>query len=236
MRKQTKNRRKNSVTDMLIKLLKTDTLLNLDQNILAVICVLLILSLILFFLSAKRFIRGKPVTASLQGLSGLSLGLSGLLSLSITANLYSYDRLTHEQAVATLTFQQIGEQQFQLEITYESKAETESYLIRGDEWQMDARIIKWHGWAQLLGLNVQYRLERISGRYSNIDEELTKQRSVYALSDKDEIDYWALMKEYKKWLPWVDAYYGSATYLPMENNTRYSVSLTQSGLIARPVN
>lgn len=232
MRKQAEN----SVTGMLIKLFNTDTLLNLDQRILAVICILLILSLILFFLSAKRFMRGKTVTASLQGLSGLSLGLSGLLSLSITVNLYSYDRLTHEQAVATLTFQQIEEQQFQLEITYENTTEKESYLLHGDEWQMDARIIKWHGWAQLLGLNAQYRLERISGRYSNIDEELTKQRSVYALNDRDEIDYWTLMKEYKKWLPWVDAYYGSATYLPMENNTSYSVSLTQSGLIARPVN
>jgi len=221
---------------MLVKLFNTDTLFNLDQSILAAICVLLVLSLILFFLSAKRFIRGKPVTASLQGLSGLSLGLSGLLSLSITANLYSYDRLTHEQAVAKLTFHQVGEQQFQLEITYENKVEKESYLLRGDEWQMDARIIKWHGWAQLLGLNTQYRLERISGSYSNIDEELTKKRSVYALSNRDEIDYWALMKEYKKWLPWVDAYYGSATYLLMEDNASYSVSLTQSGLIARPVN
>ncbi|MGB1799399.1 MAG: cation/multidrug efflux pump [Gammaproteobacteria bacterium] len=221
---------------MLIELLNIETFLNLDQSILAVICVLFIFSLILFFLSAKRFMRGKPVTASLQGLSGLSLGLSGLLSLSITANLYSYDRLTHEQAVATLTFQQIEEQQFQLEITYANTAEKKSYLLRGDEWQMDARIIKWHGWAQLLGLNAQYRLERISGRYSDIDEELTKQRSVYALSGQDEIDYWALIKDYEQWLPWVDAYYGSATYLPMKNNASYSVSLTQSGLIARPVN
>ena len=221
---------------MLVELFNTDTLLNLDQSILTVICVLLLLSLILFFLSAKRFMRGKPVTGSLQGLSGLSLGLSGLFGLSITANLYSYDRLTHEQAIALLTFQQIEEQQFQVEMTYENSAEKESYLLHGDEWQMDARIIKWHGWAQLLGLNAQYRLERISGRYSDIDEELKKQRSVYALSDKDEIDYWALIKNYEKWLPWVDAYYGSATYLPMENNATYSVFLTQSGLIARPIN
>ena len=221
---------------MLNGLFNTEVLLELDQGVLAVICALFVLSLILFVLSAKRFMRGKPVTASFQGLSGLSLGLTGLLSLSITANLYSYDRLTHEQAVATLRFQQIGEQQFQLDITYENATETDSFLLHGDEWQMDARIIKWHGWAQLLGLNAQYRLERISGRYTDIDEELTKQRSAFALSEKDDIDYWALIKDYEKWLPWVDAYYGSATYLPMENNATYTVSLTQSGLIARPVN
>lgn len=177
--------------------------------------------------------QGKPVMASFQGLSGLSLGLSGLLGLSISVNLYSYDRLTHEQTVATLKFMEIGEQQFQLDITYENTAEKDSFLIHGDEWQLDARIIKWHGWAQLLGLNAQYRLERISGRYIDLEEELSKQRSVYALNDKDEIDYWALIKDHEKWLPWIDAYYGSATYLPMKNNALYTVSVSQTGLIAR---
>lgn len=221
---------------MLEKLFNIEILLNLNQGILAVVCVLLLFSLILFILSAKRFLRGKPITASFQGLSGLSLALSGLLTLSIGSNLYSYDRLTHEQAVATLKFSQIEKQQFELEIAYKNTNKTDIFLLRGDEWQIDARLIKWHGWAQLLGLDAQYRLERISGRYADINEELTKQRTVYALSEKDEIDYWALIKKYEKWLPWIDAYYGSATYLPMKNNAKYTVFLTQSGLIARPLN
>ncbi len=220
---------------MLKELFNTETIVNLDQSILAFIGCLLIVSLILFFLSARRFMRGKPVTASFQGLSGLSLGLSGLLSLSITANLYSYDRLTHEQTIATLKISQLDEQQFQLEVSYNDNSQADTFVVYGDEWQMDARIIKWYGWAQLLGLNAQYRLERISGRYSDIDEEISKQRSVYALSEKNEIDYWALIKEYQNYLPWVDAYYGSATYMPMKNNAIYTVSLTQSGLISRAV-
>ena len=88
-------------------LFNTEVLLNLDQGILAVIGVLLLFSLILFSLSIKRFMQGRPVIASFQGLSGLSLGLSGLLSLSIGVNLYSYERLTHEQPVAILKFMQI---------------------------------------------------------------------------------------------------------------------------------
>ena len=104
-----------------------------------------------------------------------------------------------------------------------------------DEWQIDARIIKWHGWVQLLGLNAQYRLERISGRYTDIEEEQLRTRTVYSLGSKDEIDYWKLINGYKEWLPWVDAYYGSATYLPMTDNATYEISLTQTGLIARPL-
>lgn len=220
---------------MLNELFNLKTMLNLDYRILGLISTLLLLSLIFFILASKRFLRGKLLTASIQGLSGISLFLTGLLFLSIAVNLYSYGRLTHEQTIAKLKFNQLKEQQFQVEIVYQNENKTDVFLINGDEWQMDARIIKWHGWAQLLGLNAQYRLERISGRYSDIGEELEKPRTAHALGTKDKIDYWKLINDYKKYLPWIDAYYGSATYLPMTDNASYSVSLTQSGLIARPL-
>jgi hypothetical protein len=221
---------------MLNELFNLETILNLDQRILGVISALLLLSLVLFIMASKRFLRRKLLTASMQGLSALSFLLAGLLLLSIAINLYSYDRLTHEQTVAELKFTQLDNQNFNVEITYPDKQNKGIFQLHGDEWQMDARIIKWHGWAQLLGLNAQYRLERISGRYSNIDEELSKPRSAHALGTKDEIDYWKLINTYKKWLSLVDAYYGSATYLPMSDNASYQVYLTQSGLIARSLN
>ncbi len=220
---------------MLSELFKPENALNLDYRILSVIAILLFLSLIFFILASRRFLRGKSLTASIQILSALSLCLAGLLSLSIAINLVSYDRLTFEQAIAELRFKQLEEQRFQADILYPNDNKVETYIINGDEWQIDARIIKWQGWAQILGLNAQYRLERISGRYSDIEEEREKSRTVYALTDKDEVDYWKLINDYKKWLPWIDTYYGSAAYLPMLNNASYSISLTQTGLIARPL-
>ncbi|MBL1142670.1 MAG: cation/multidrug efflux pump [Proteobacteria bacterium] len=220
---------------MLNELFNLENTLNLDYRILVIISALLLLSVILFILASKHFLRGKPLTASFQGLSGLSLMLAGLLFLSIAINLFSYDRLTYEQSIAELKFNQLDDQQFEVEITYKNQDEADIFLINGDEWQMDARIIKWKGWTQLLGLNAQYRLERIGGRYSDIEEELAKPRTAHALGAKDEVDYWKLINDYKKWLPWVDAYYGSATYLPMSDKAAYLVSLTQSGLIARPL-
>jgi hypothetical protein len=218
------------------ELFNLETIVNLDERISLIVSVLLLLSLILFILASKRFFRGKLLSASIQGLSSLSLFLAGLLFLSIAINLYSYDRLTYEETIAELTFSQITEQQFQVEIIYQNKITPDHFLIKGDEWQIDARIIKWHGWAQLLGLNAQYRLERISGRYSDIEEEQEKPRTVYSLVSKDEIDYWKLFNDYKDWLPWIDAYYGSATYLPMFDNASYLLMLTQTGLLARPLN
>jgi hypothetical protein len=220
---------------MLNELFNPENTLNLDYRILCAIAAILVLSTTFFVLGMRRFLRGNILSASIQSLSALSLCLAGLLFLSIAINLYSYQRLTFEQDILKLTFKQLGEQQFQATISYQDKDKSDSFLINGDEWQIDARVIKWRGWAQILRLDAQYRLERISGRYSDIEDEQLKSRTVYALGPKDEIDYWKLINEYKKWLPWVDAYYGSATYLPMTDSASYLVSLTQSGLIARPL-
>ncbi len=220
---------------MLSELIDPENILSLDYRILLSVGTLLFISLMLITLGIRCFFRGKLMTGSIQSLSGAALCLAGLLSLSIALNLYSYDRLTFEQTIAVLRFKQLDKQQFQANISYQNTDQSDSYLINGDEWQIDARVIKWHGWAQLLGLNAQYRLERISGRYSDIEEEREKTRSVYSLSPKDDIDYWKLINDYKKCLPWIDAYYGSATYLPMSDNASYSLSLTQTGLIARPL-
>jgi len=37
-------------------------------------------------------------------------------------------------------------------------------------------------------------------------------------------------------MPGVDAHYGTATYLPMAHGAIFEVTMTRTGLIARPVN
>jgi hypothetical protein len=45
-----------------------------------------------------------------------------------------------------------------------------------------------------------------------------------------------MAKKYKRWVPWVDALYGSATYMPMVDGASYTVSFSLTGLLARPSN
>jgi len=107
---------------------------------------------------------------------------------------------------------------------------------QGDEWQLDARIIKWKPPVYFAGLDSLYRLERISGRYRDVEEEKTENRTVYSLSENRGLDIWSITKNHPSWVPWVDAYYGSATYLPMNDGARFKITLSQTGLLARPVN
>ena len=64
------------------------------------------------------------------------------------------------------------------------------FVLSGDEWQLDARVLKWKGWANLFGLDAQYRLERVSGRYRDIEQERTGERTVYALAENPGLDLW----------------------------------------------
>ena len=111
-----------------------------------------------------------------------------------------------------------------------------NFEIRGSEWQVDARIIKWHGLANLLGLDTHFRLERLSGRYADVERETTQPRTVYALTDNPGLDMWHIASNLPDWLAVVDAQYGNAAYLPIAEGASYRISVSRSGLVARPLN
>ncbi len=186
-------------------------------------------------LAIARLGKRRPMAALRSGCAGcISLALGGAL-VAIGLNLYTYSRLTYEQPVAQLSFEQFAPQQFRARLE-KSDGEARVYALAGDLWQLDARVLKWHAPANLLGLDAQYRLDRLSGRYENIADENSRQRSAHDLGIQRGLDVWRITHRFQNWIPLVDARYGSATYLPMADGARYSVSLTQSGLIARPAN
>ena len=164
----------------------------------------------------------------------LCLALAGLVG-AVALNLLSYHRLTYEQPVATLAFSRMAPEQYQVLLrTPDRRARL--FTLNGDEWQLDARVLKWHGLANILGLDAQYRLERISGRYREVDRARREAPSLYSLAEPQGLDLWSFTQEHPSWVPWVDAVYGSATYMPMAHDARFEVRMTQSGLIARPAN
>ncbi|OGP88297.1 MAG: hypothetical protein A2156_07690 [Deltaproteobacteria bacterium RBG_16_48_10] len=198
------------------------------------IIVFAVLGVILFLLGIQRVWRRRVMTGSLEGLVGLLLLAIAALVVAISINLYTYDRLTHESPVAEVRFQGIEPQHFWADVMI--KNNTKTLDLRGDEWQIDARVLKWHGTAVLIGFDTLYRLDRLSGRYWDLSKEKTGPRTVYSLSEEPGLDLWMIAKRYARWIPWVDAVYGSATYMPMVDGAHYTVSVSSSGLLARPAN
>ncbi len=201
----------------------------------ALIAVLGLAGLLMFIAAVRRFRRRRVVGGLFSGVTSLALFLLAASALLMGANLRTYQRLSAEQPAGELQISRTGAHQFNCVLTYPT-GERADFSLSGDEWQIDARILKWQAIANLVGFDAAYRLERISGRYSNIEDERNLPRTVYPLNPPNRVDLWNLVHRYHAWVPWFDALYGSATYLPLGDGALYEIKVSQSGLIARPLN
>ena len=196
-----------------------------------------ILTGLICVLIALRHLRHRHLLRSgIYSLSGICLIFGSALFLLLAFNIHTYHRLTFEKPIAVLSTMQLGPQQYRVTVKELPDNKVTNYFLKGDEWQLDARILRWDPPLQLLGLNTLYRLERLSGRYHRINDELNRPRTVYPLSNEQGLDIWTLAQEYQQWLRWIDAFYGNAAYLPMHDGARYIIAINQYGLIARPDN
>ena len=208
--------------------------LPLEVNIVAVLMVFT--GILLLILSFSRLSQNRLISASIYGVLSPGLVLMAIVLIACSMNLYTYKRLGHEQDVAEIIFRQISPKNYSATLYFDNNRQGTEYVIAGDEWQLDARIIKWQSPVYLIGLDPLYRFERISGRYSDIETEKTGRRTVYSLTENQGLDIWSIAKKHPSWIPWIDAYYGSATYLPMNDGARFKITLSQTGLLARPIN
>ncbi len=193
----------------------------------------LFILLLFFFYRTLKMMKRKRIWASCRNSTYLLMTLF-ILAIAglIGANVLTYHRLTHETHIASLYADRVDSQHYQVDMLLLANCHKSSFLLQGDEWQVDARIIKWHGWANLLGLDAAFQLDRIAGRYSDIEKQRTYLPTVFALEERQDFDLWALKKKYQ-WLPWLDAKYGQSVFLRMKHKQYYQIYMTQSGLIAR---
>ena len=190
-----------------------------------------------FLLRTFHCLRHRKIVRA--GGAGLSCCASGALCAAaavLALSLYGYGRLVDEQTISRIEFRQIGSGEYEARLMIDGERDR-LFVLRGDEWQMDAKIITWEPPMTILGLDPLYQLDRLSGRYASVDDELTAVRTVHSLApDLPPIDAWQAARRFPRLAPGVDAFYGTATFVPMADGARYEVSLSRDALIARPVN
>ena len=143
-----------------------------------------------------------------------------------------YHWLVEDVPAATLALTQLGTQHYRATLQVPGEP-ARDFDLRGDEWQLDARIVRWTLPGQLAGLPPVYRFERLSGRYGDPKQELAAQRTVHDL--RRDWDFWEFRQRWLASLPVADARWGSAAFLPMLDGARYQVYLSpRGGLVAKP--
>ena len=157
-----------------------------------------------------------------------------LNALTLGAGILTYHRLSDEAMVAQLRFEKLADQYYRAHlVSLDVPGVGHTYELRGDQWQLDAQFMKVKPWANVIGVDAMYRLDRLQGRYLDIAQQNTQPPLAYDLSPHRGNWLSRFMGSWD-WLVLVaDAEYGSATYATIETDKLYSVFRTQSGLITR---
>ncbi len=169
----------------------------------------------------------------MRRVSLLLLAAFATLGALLGLDMYTYARLTNELPVARLSFQPVAPQQYRVELRSGDFCDTQTFLLYGDEWRIDAHFLKWKPWANLLGLDARYRLDRLSGRYRDVRQENENPHIAWALSDPPLLESVIADGGWLAGLSPLDTVFGNSVYQGIEPGYEYTVYRAQSGLLVR---
>ncbi len=202
---------------------------------------LFLLALLFAGLSLFSFVAG--VTAIKRkklsgGFSGLLLGLLflclGALLGTLTVSTLGYRGMIHEETAAVVKLEPAGPHSFTAQFRFADGREA-SFRLEGDELYVDAHILKWKAIANFFGLHTAYELDRVGGRYSRLEDEKSKPRTIYSLGQEKPWNLFDLRRRYSFLKPLLDAEYGSATFIAAKKKMEVEVQVSTTGLLIRPV-
>jgi len=189
------------------------------------------LSIVLLIVSARRL-------AATDMLVSLILAICALFTLygSVAIQAYSAGRdirvaHIHASRIANAATPTLS---VELVLYDQSGAITsdKAYLVQGDEWMVQADIVKVSGALTIVGLHSGYKLTRLEGRFDDPNQERNARHSVVTLNGGDD-SFFSWTRTLSPILaPFIDAEYGSATFNGAGN---FNIYVSQTGLWAKGV-
>ena len=191
------------------------------------------LSLVAFIATILALRKRKFLGGTIGLLIGLLFLLLGALFATITVGLKGYRAMVREEIAAVVKIQPKGFQEFNAHFRL-ADGEEINFLIAGDEIYVDAHILKWKPIVNFLGLHTAYELDRVAGRYTRLEDEQFKPRTVFHLSQEKPVNLFRLRQKYALLKPLLDAEYGSGTFVAADKEREFAIRVSTSGLLIRP--
>ena len=161
----------------------------------------------------------------------LMISVSALFG-TISIAIQGYRALTKEEIAAIVKVEPTGEQMFTARFSMPDGSEKE-FSLAGDQFYVDAHILKWKPIANIFGLHTSYELDRVAGRYAMLSDETTKVHTVYSLSKDSPLNMFDLRRRFAIFNPLLDAEYGSATFINSNSTEEFKVMVSTTGLLIR---
>ena len=180
-------------------------------------------------------IQARISSFTLRTALGLLLLAVGGLAGMIAFGIQGYQTLTREVVAARISVSPVAPQRFTATFRYPD-GRIENFVIAGDEIYVDAHILKWQPLANFFGLHTAYELSRIGGRYRDIEQERTAERTLISLSLDKPVNIFDLRQRHTLLAPLLDAKYGSATFVPVIQPAELELRVSTTGLLIRELN
>lgn len=209
---------------------------SVDAVLIAVAILLAVASLAFLVTSLwavrKRTVLSFPTLGSFAGalLFFAFAALFGTLAMATQG----YRALTREEVAAVVQIEPVGNEHFRAHFVFPD-GEKSTFNLAGNEFYVDAHILKWKPIANFFGLHTSYDLDRVAGRYTSLRDEQTKIRTVFSLSRNRPFDIFQLRKAYPFFDPLLDVEYGSATFSSARQPATFEVRVSTTGLLLREV-
>jgi hypothetical protein len=204
----------------------------MDNIIIAASIVFAILGVLFFVVFYSALRKRKLIKGIINLLLSLLMLITAILFGVINIATIGYKALTMEEEAAVVELRSISSQVFVAKFIYPDNR-TSEFILKGDELYVDAHILKWKPVVNFLGLHTTYELNRVAGRYVDITEETSKERTVYSLSRNMFINMFSLREKFEFLSPLLDAEYGSATFVNVKKNSKIRILVSTSGLLIR---
>ena len=191
-----------------------------------------VLGVILVVAAIVAFVQLRLPESGYRMVAGLLLLALGTLAGTISVGMMGYRALTREEVAARIVVKPAGAQRFLATFRFADGREA-TYDLAGDEIYVDAHILKWNAYANMIGLHTAYELDRVAGRYRAIKDEREAMRTVHALARDKPVDLYALRRRHAFLAPAFDAEYGSATFVPVTRPAELELRVSTTGLLMR---
>ena len=204
-----------------------------------------VIGLMLSFAGIGRLMKLRLAAGAMRFLFGIGfLGAAGIGTF-VGLNLQTYERLTYERVVATVSFDQAPNSEDTYSVTLALPDDEVRIIdeITGDQFSLGAQVITYKPMAQMLGYDSVYRLDFLEGRYARryTSDGVSQATSTgIQLYENPGLDVYSLAQDqgsrFGIGTSHKDASFGSAVYAPMGDGLKYEVSITQTALVLRPAN
>lgn len=185
--------------------------------------------------AAFLFFRDSWFIQWLRGSAGFLLVAGAIYAVLVAASLFQYQVVPAQAPMAVVSFENVGLQRWRVTIA-ESNGDRRVHELLGDLWQLDVRMLRYHGIGALLGTPPSFELERLSGRYISVEDEANKDHADFQLVTRSVLGYDLWSRAAANGSMLVEATRSNVAMVPIMDGAIFELRLNNDHLAVKPAN